>query len=226
MSRKAKDAIVITIDGPSASGKGTVARLVARRLGVRFMDTGSIYRAFALFARQNGVKPEEKEKIVRLLGEAEISSVNTEKGEHAVVLNGRDVSAIIRTPEISESASRFSEIKEVRETLGRIQRAHANNTGIVAEGRDMGTKVFRDADHKFFLTAEPEERARRRNSELRETGTVQTFEETAAGMASRDLRDTGRNLSPLQPAEDAVIIDTTHLGVDEVVEKILGFVEG
>ncbi len=226
MSEPAKSRKVITIDGPSASGKGTVALAVARKLGIRYMDTGSTYRAFALFAKQRGVKPEEKEKIADLLEEVEISSINKEDGAHAVILNGRDVSGTIRTREISESASRFSEIEEVRKILGRIQRAHGENTSIVAEGRDMGTKVFSDADHKFFLTAEATERARRRNAELKQTGTYQTVGETVADIALRDLRDSGRKFSPLQPADDAVIIDTTHLSVDEVVEKILSVVQG
>lgn len=224
MNRTAERGIVIAIDGPSASGKGTVARLVAHKLGLRFMDTGSIYRAFALFAREKGVKPEENGKIAGLLKEVKISSANTKEGEHAVILNGRDVSGVIRTPEISQSASKFSEIKEVREALGRIQRAHGENGGIVAEGRDMGTRVFRDADHKFFLTADAEERAGRRNAELKSIGANQTLEETVADIVSRDLRDKQRNISPLRPADNAVIIDTTHLGVDEVVEKILSSV--
>lgn len=226
MNRAEKGAKVITIDGPSASGKGTVARLLAQKLGVRFMDTGAFYRAFALFARQRGVKPEESGRIAELLKEAEISSVNTKEGGHAVILNGRDVSGVIRTPDISQSASRFSEIGQVRETLGRIQRAHGEDGSIIAEGRDMGTRVFHDADHKFFLTAERGERARRRNAELREAGAHQTVEETAADIASRDRRDSGRSLSPLHPAADAVIIDTTHLGVEEVVGKILNCIEG
>ncbi|MGI9558101.1 MAG: (d)CMP kinase [Thermodesulfobacteriota bacterium] len=211
---------VIAIDGPSASGKGTVAREVARRLGADYLDTGATYRAFALFADGRDVSPEDGGKVDALLKEAKISFLNN-PGGYSVMLNGRDVSGMIRTPEISESASRFSEIGSVRDVLGRIQRAHGRNTSIVAEGRDMGTRVFYDADYKFFLTADPEERARRRNSEIKESGGSQTFEDTVEEMCVRDERDARRKLSPLKPADDAVIIDTTRLGVDEVVEIIL-----
>ncbi len=216
---------VITIDGPSASGKGTVARIVARKLGFKYLDTGSTYRAFALLAKKKGVKPEDRDKVTSLLKDAKISSVSSADGGCTVTLGGRDISDEIRTPEISEGASRFSEIKEVREFLGRLQRAHGEKSNIVAEGRDMGTRVFRDARHKFFLTAEPLERARRRNSELKMAGEKQTLEETAAEISSRDRRDSERKHSPLKPAPDAVIIDTTHLGVNEVIEKIINSVE-
>ncbi|QMU55828.1 MAG: (d)CMP kinase [Candidatus Mycalebacterium zealandia] len=218
--------IVITIDGPGASGKGTVARIVAKKLGIRYMDTGSIYRTFALLAREKGVKPGESEKISRLLKNCEILPVCSEDSSYTVTLGGRNVSADIRTPEISENASKFSQVKEVREVLGLIQRAHGENTSIVAEGRDMGTRVFKDADYKFFLTAEEGERARRRAAELKQEGAGATLEQTAAELSSRDRRDSRRKHSPLKPADDAVIIDTTHLGVDEVVEKILNLVEG
>lgn len=218
--------IVIAIDGPSASGKGTVARIVAKKLGIRYMDTGSTYRAFALLADEKGVKPEDAENISKLLKNCEISPVSSEDGSYTVMLDGRDVSADIRTPEISENASKFSQVSEVREVLGRIQRSHGENASIVAEGRDMGTRVFSDADYKFFLIADADERARRRTAELKREGTETTFERTAAELSLRDRRDSERKLSPLKPAGDAVIIDTTHLGVDEVVEKILNRVEG
>ncbi len=212
---------VIAIDGPSASGKGTVARIVAHKLGIKYLDTGSIYRAFALFALEKGVKPEDGEKTAALLTEAQIFSGETKENRYKVILNGRDVSDRIRTPEVSEAASRFSEMEKVRKTLGRIQRVCGENSSIVAEGRDMGTNIFRDADYKFFLTAEPEERARRRNLQTGKSGG-----ETAVEITERDLRDSQRKLSPLKPADDAVIIDTTHLCADEVVEKILNCVEG
>ncbi|MCY4042419.1 MAG: (d)CMP kinase [Candidatus Dadabacteria bacterium] len=214
---------VITIDGPGASGKGTVARIVARRLGMKYMDTGAMYRAFALFATERGA---DESEAAALVGEAEISFEDTGDGNCAALLNGRDVSALIRTPEISESASRLSRIPAVREALGRIQRAFGGNSSIVAEGRDMGTRVFADAGHKFFLTADERERARRRTAELAAAGIRRSVGETLAEMASRDARDSKRSHSPLKPAPDAVIIDTTHMSVDEVVEEILSLVKG
>ena len=214
---------VITIDGPGASGKGTVARIVARRLGMKHMDTGAMYRAFALFAGERGADESEAGALVR---EVEISFADAGDGGCPVLLNGRDVSALIRTPEISESASRLSRIPAVREALGRIQRVYGAGSGIVAEGRDMGTRVFADADHKFFLTADERERARRRTAELAESGIRRSVGETLAEMATRDTRDRERRHSPLKPAPDAVIIDTTHMSVDEVVEEILSSVKG
>lgn len=216
---------VIAIDGPSASGKGTVARIVAERLGLTYLDTGAIYRAFALLALERGADPGNERESAALAKEADISFERSADGDYVVIAGGRDVSALIRTPEISDGASRFSRIRGVREELGKIQRAHGGRGGLVAEGRDMGTRVFADADHKFFLTADEAERARRRNAELARAGIRESVEETLTEMSARDGRDSGREYSPLKPATDAVIIDTTHKRVDEVVEEILNSVK-
>lgn len=214
---------VIAIDGPGASGKGTVARIVARKLGMKYMDTGAMYRAFALFAAGRCADGGGAEALVK---EAGISFAETPDGGCAVLVGGRDVSGLIRTPEITESASRLSRIPAVREALGRLQRAYGGKSDLVAEGRDMGTRVFADAAHKFFLTADKRERARRRTAELAAAGIRRSVDKTLSEMAKRDARDSTRGHSPLKPAPDAVIIDTTHMSVDEVVEVILGSVKG
>ncbi len=212
--------VIVTIDGPAGAGKSTVSRLVAKRLGYIYLDTGAMYRAVALAAKTGGVNTKDHNAVATLCNQLDISFDNA-TDPPAILLNGRDVSNQIRVPEIDMLASRVSAIKAVREAMTGLQRKVALDVGkLVAEGRDMGTVVFPDAQFKFFLTASPKERARRRYEELVQRGETIDKNTVAEEMKKRDQQDTTRSIAPLKPAPDAVIIDTTHLSVDEVVDKI------
>ncbi|MFN3739938.1 MAG: (d)CMP kinase [Thermodesulfovibrionales bacterium] len=207
--------VVITIDGPAGAGKSTAARMLAKRLGYLFLDTGALYRTVALYLKEKNAIEADDKTIERLLQECEISYDGNN-----VFLNGRAVSSEIRTPEISELSSVTSTKKVVREFLTDLQRKIASNRDVVAEGRDSGTVVFPQGK-KFFLTASIDERARRRWKELKDKGLEVSLEEIKKSIKTRDERDSSRDLAPLKPAEDAIIIDTTGLNPLEVVEEIL-----
>lgn len=207
--------VVITIDGPAGAGKSTVARMLAKRLGYLFLDTGALYRTVALYLKEKDAIETDDKTIEGLLQGAEISY----DGED-VFLNGRVVTHEIRTPEMSELSSIISTRKVVREFLTDLQRKIASGRNVVAEGRDSGTVVFPQGK-KFFLTASVSERARRRWKELKDKGLEASFEEIKESIIKRDERDSSRNFAPLKPAEDAIIIDTTGLSPLEVVEEIL-----
>lgn len=208
---------VIAIDGPSGAGKSTVSQLVAKRLGFQFLDTGALYRAAALYLRQCSIVPETTDKdILRVIGNAVI----TLDGK-SVFLNNEDVSEAIRTTEAGHYASVFSARKVVRDFLFQLQRDAAILHDIVAEGRDMTTVVFPDAWKKFFLDASEEGRAKRRYLQLKEKGVEITMEEAVRDIRERDIRDSSRDLAPLKRADDAIYIDTTNEGLEEVVERIL-----
>ncbi len=216
MSRR----IVITIDGPSGSGKSTVGKRLAERLGYRYLDTGAMYRVVALRAKELSVNIADEVQLARLCSSTEISFVR-EGHEVRTLCNGGDVSEAIRKPEVSALASEISTRKAVREAMVEMQRRMGAGGGIVAEGRDTGTVVFSGAELKFFLDSTPQERGRRRFQELNEKGLGVSLEETIAEMKRRDRRDQGRELSPLRRAEDALVIDSTHMTVEEVVGKML-----
>ena len=208
---------VIAIDGPSGAGKSTVSQLVAKRLGFQFLDTGALYRATALYLRQCNIVPESPdEELLRVIGDAAI----TLNGK-SVFLNNADVSDAIRTTEAGHYASVFSARKVVRDFLFQIQRDAAVSNDIVAEGRDMTTVVFPDAWKKFFLDASEEGRAKRRYLQLKEKGVEIAIEEAIRDIRERDVRDSSRDVAPLKRADDAIYIDTTHVGLEEVVERIL-----
>ncbi len=212
--------IIIAIDGPAGAGKSTVSRVVAKRLGYLYLDTGAMYRAVALAAKTAGVDTKDHQALATLCNGLDISFDNA-TDPPAVLLNGQDVSAQIRTPEIDMLASCVSAIKAVREAMTGLQRKVAQEAReVVAEGRDMGTVVFPNARCKFFLTASPEERARRRYEELVQRGETIDKNAVAKEMEKRDQQDSTRSIAPLKPAPDAVIIDTTHLSIEEVVNKI------
>lgn len=211
----------VVIDGPSSAGKSTVARRLARVLGYTYMDTGAMYRAFALKVLKEKVDWTREEEIRRTLAQAKIE-LRDEGGSVNVYLDGRDVSSEIRTPELSQMASKISALKAVREKMVELQRALGARGGIVAEGRDMGTVVFPRAEVKIYLDASAEERASRRCGELRSQGQMVDLETTLAEMAERDRRDQERAWSPLTKADDAMVIDSTRLDVDQVVERIMG----
>lgn len=209
---------VVTIDGPSGSGKSTTSKLLAKRLSYNFLDTGAMYRAFALLALQNKAE-KDRAHFLELLKTFSISFIYS--GElQRVICNGNDVTELIRTPEVSMWASTLSKEKEVREKMGQLQREIGEKGRIVAEGRDMGTVVFYDAFAKFFLIASAEVRAERRYKELMEKNITVSYSEVLSDIIKRDEQDSSRQIAPLKPAEDAIIIDTSNLSITEVVENM------
>ncbi len=208
---------VIAIDGPSGAGKSTVSRVVAEKLGFRFLDTGALYRAVGLHLRRRDVAPEADD---RSIAEALVGAVVRVKGGR-VYLNGEDVSEAVRTTEAGHYASVFSARRAVRDFLLDLQRESASDEDIVVEGRDMTTVVFPDAWKKFYLDASPEIRAERRYMQLREKGMSITMEGALDDVRERDERDSGREIAPLKRAPDAVYIDTSPLSLDGVVAVML-----
>jgi len=207
---------VVTIDGPSGSGKGTVAAEVARRLGWRVLDSGALYRLTAYAARQAGVDFGDAGALAAIARELPV-----EFREGHVLLAGEDVTAAIRTETAGNDASKVAAIPEVREALLQWQRDYARPPGLVADGRDMGTVVFPNAPVKIFLDASAEERARRRHKQLKEQGMDVSLAGLIAEIEERDQRDRNRSVAPLEPAPDAEVIDSTDLSVEEVVDLVL-----
>ncbi len=212
------DRFIVAIDGPAASGKSTVSRLVATRLGLRYLDSGALYRAVGWAALEAGVNPEDTRAVEQLVGSLDIRA---ERGGERVLVDGVDVSGQIRTPAVSRAASKVSACKAVRAALVLIQRGAADPPGAVAEGRDMGTVIFPQAQLKIFLDADARERARRRAAEMAPGWDEAALSAVQREMDERDRRDKTRPLAPLQIASDAVIIDSTGLTIDEVVERIV-----
>lgn len=211
---------VVAIDGPAGAGKSTVARLLAARLGYVLIDTGALYRAVALAARERGTSRDDGPALGRLARELTLELVPGPDGFPRIFVEGRERSGDIRTPEISRDASAVSRHPEVRKALLDTQRGLGANGGAVVEGRDIGTVVFPDAEVKIFLTASPEVRAQRRVHELRERGTEADYDETLAAIRARDAQDGGREVAPLKPADDAVEVDTTELDAGQVLDHI------
>jgi len=211
---------IIAIDGPSGSGKSTISRLLATRLGVTFLDTGAMYRAVGLAAHRQGVDLTDQEAVRRLMQGIELqlfpSTIDSQ-----VIMNGEDVSDAIRTAEMGMMASKVSALAVIRQTLTALQQEIGAKQAVVAEGRDMGTVVFPTARHKFFLSASAEERARRRTAQLQEKGLTADYDDILAQIKQRDHDDSVRSLAPLKPAEDAVIIDSSAMTIDEVVQFML-----
>ena len=214
---------VVAIDGPSAAGKSTVARAMAQRLGFLFVDTGALYRALALRTRWDGASPDDPAAVERALAGVQLDLSGSPDDAH-VWLNGQDVSGEIRTPEVSERASRLAALPPVRRRLIDIQRALRERGPLVAEGRDLGTVVFPDAEVKIYLDADPGVRARRRALDLERLGTPMALDQVRAEIERRDERDRSRAESPLRPAADATVVDSTREGIDAVVEAVMGVV--
>jgi cytidylate kinase len=215
--------VIVAIDGPVAAGKTTVAKKIAARLGQPLLDTGAIYRCVALSAQRAGVRWQDEAQLAALAERLAIE-FRLEGEVNHVLLAGEDVTAAIRTPEMSQGASLVSALRGVRAALLELQRRLGEASGVVAEGRDVGTVVFPGADVKIFLTATPEVRARRRHRELADRGATETFESVLAALQERDRRDTERPVAPLVLAEDAMMVDTSDLTVEQVVSRILAAV--
>ena len=218
--------LVITIDGPAAAGKSTTARAVAARLGCLYLDSGAMYRAFALKWTRRGEMPllSDGDGIGTLAKGTHIAFTGPPDAP-VVVLDGQPVGNEIRTPAISEAASRVAAVPAVRRRMSELQRALAASQSLVAEGRDMGTVLFPDAAVKIFLEASLEERARRRHREWSQRGEAPSLDSVRADIESRDRRDRERDLAPLRPATDALVIDTTGMSVEEQIDAVLQAVE-
>jgi len=217
---------VLTLDGPSGVGKGTVASIIAQKLDWHLLDSGAIYRAFAIVASNNDIKIDDIDGLLKLANNFDISfKLNSNHEPLNVYLNNAEVSSELRTEKTAALASQFAKIESLRKTLLVKQRQFKKLPGLVADGRDMGTVVFPDAPFKVFLTAEVEERAKRRLKQLQETGIAGNISHTLAEVQKRDERDVNRQHSPLKPAKDALVIDTTNLTINEVITKVMALIK-
>ncbi len=215
----------IAIDGPAGAGKSTIAKYISRTLGIIYLDTGAMYRTVALKAIRTGVDTRDPEKLAELVSCINIKITHS-GSEQYIFLDGVDVSTDIRTPEVSIGASDVAVIPAVRLKLVELQREIANYNDVVMDGRDIGTYVLPHAGHKFFLTASLDERARRRYAELREKGMAcASLEDVRKDIEYRDLNDSTRAFAPLSKAKDAVEVDTSHLTIQQVTEKILSYIK-
>lgn len=217
--------LIVTIDGPAGSGKSTIAGLLAQKLGASFLDTGAMYRAVTLAAMQSGVDLSNEDELLNVMQTTEFQ-FDIKKNKMAIRINGIDATGQIRSPEVTASARYIASAPKVREKLVEMQRQFAaEHEKIVTEGRDQGTVAFPKADIKFFLTADVTERARRRQAELQAKGVTNSIEQIQKAMERRDKSDQNRTVGPLKPADDAVIIDTTDLNIEQVVDKLLNYVK-
>ena len=214
----------VAIDGPSGAGKSSVAKAIAKELNILYVDTGAIYRTIGLSICRRGLDPKSKTDVLQVLPELDIRMAYGDDGLQHMLLNGEDVTAEIRKPEISLYASDVSAMAEVREFLMEMQRDMARKNCVVMDGRDIGTIVLPDADVKIFLTASAQERARRRFLELQKKGMEKPYEEILAEQEIRDYNDTHRAVAPLKPAQDSVIVDTTGFEFEQSKEKILSVI--
>ena len=212
--------ISIAIDGPAGAGKSTIARRLAKELGFYYVDTGAIYRTVAYFFDLWGVSPKDIDGITRYIDELTIGIEYDDEGVQHMIMNGMDVTGDIRTPDLSQKASLVSAHAIVRDLLLDMQREMAEKHNVIMDGRDIGTVVLPEAELKIFLTAAPEERARRRCRELELRGTPEPYEKVLADIQQRDYNDTHRAAAPLRQAEDAVLLDSTHLDFDGTLQAV------
>lgn len=231
MEKNDKKIIRIAIDGPGGAGKSTIAKRAAATLGLLYLDTGAMYRSFALYVMNRGIPiegigafpAEIEERILGTLPDFRLEVKYAENGQNMFV-NGENVTSLIRTPAVSSGASRVSALPAVRERLVELQREIAAENSVVMDGRDIGTHVLKDAEVKIFLTASPEERAKRRYLELREKPDAPSYETVYRDLIDRDRADSTRAASPLKQAEDAILVDTTALSLEESIETVLNIV--
>lgn len=214
---------IITVDGPSGAGKGTLCYALAQKLGFALLDSGAIYRVTALAALKKAIDLADETQLAQLASELDIQFL-AEQGEVKVLLDGQDVSAEIRTQPVAEAASKVAVFAQVRVALLQRQRDFASNNGLIADGRDMGTVVFPEASVKLFLDASAEERAKRRLKQLQSKGINGNFSQILAEIKERDLRDRNRAVAPLVPAQDALLLDSTTLSIEQVVEQALAYI--
>lgn len=213
---------VLTIDGPSGSGKGTISRAVAERLGWHYLDSGALYRAVGLAAAWEGIDLSDAEAVAQCAARTDIRFETGEgAGEPHVIVNGKDATRQLRMETAGAAASAIAAHPPVRAALVELQHRFRRAPGLVADGRDMGTVIFPDAPYKVFLTASAEERARRRHKQLKEKGVSVNLDSLLHEIAARDERDAGRAVAPLKPADDAVVVDSTGTPITEVIERVL-----
>ncbi|WP_321372128.1 (d)CMP kinase [uncultured Desulfuromusa sp.] len=218
-----KKKLIIAIDGPSGAGKSTLSKALAKRFDYLNIDTGAMYRSVALLAQRGGIDPDDEDALKKLCSDLSIKFIRGPESEQ-VIVNGADVSAEIRTPEVSLWTAQVAACQAVREAMVKLQREMGEGGGVVLEGRDIGTVVFPYADVKFFLLASAAERGRRRYEELREKGAVVDLEQTIVEVEARDAADMERTHAPLTQAEDAIVIDSTYLTIDDVLERMASVV--
>jgi len=207
--------MIITIDGPAGAGKSSAAKALAQRLGFEYLDTGAMYRAVTLAALRAGIDRSDQDALARLLADLRL-----EMPSGRVLLNGEDITLLIRSAEVTAASGQIADSKVVRQRLAEMQRSIAVGRNVVCEGRDQGTVVFPDAACKFFLVADPVERARRRQREMAARGEAVDWQEVLRAQEARDRRDAGRDLAPMVPAADAILLDSTHLSLEQVVERL------
>ena len=210
----------IALDGPAGAGKSTIAKLVAKELNFVYVDTGAMYRALGLYCLRNSIPVLEEEKVVKFCKDADVT-IKYIDGEQAVLLNGENVNGYIRTPEVGNAASAVSVYREIREKLVYLQQRLTDTEDVIMDGRDIGSVVLPNADIKIYLDADVEVRAKRRFDELEGKGEKCDYETVLEEMKDRDYRDMHRENSPLTKAEDAVIIDSSHMGIEEVKDEII-----
>lgn len=216
-----EDKLVIAIDGPAGAGKSTTAKEIALRFGYRYIDTGAMYRAVTLLALESAIPMDAVEELTNLAQEAEINFAPLQAEKNRVFLNGREVTEEIRSLTVNENVSLVAKIPGVREALVEKQRRMAKDGGVIMDGRDIGTVVLPEADLKIFLTASLETRAQRRLDELQGNGEEAQYSQVRDNLKTRDLIDSGREVAPLKKADDAIEIDTTGLGIEDVISKII-----
>jgi cytidylate kinase len=209
------DGMILTIDGPAGAGKSSAAKELARRLGFEYLDTGAMYRAVTLAALRAGINLRDSAAVEKVL-----AGLTLAMPPGKVLLNGEDITTLIRTAEVTAASGPIADNHGVRRRLVEMQRAIAAGRDMVCEGRDQGTIVFPDAARKFFLVADPDERARRRQREMRERGEVLDLADVLKAQEARDLRDARRDLAPMKPADDAIVIDATQLTLEQVVDRM------
>jgi len=213
--------MIIAIDGPAGAGKSTIAKLIAKRLGFLYIDTGAMYRALTLAAIESGVDAGDKARLIKIARDSKLELRNNTDGTLRVLLDGRDVSRAIREPRITKLVSDIARIKEVRQEMLALQRSMGHRQDAVLDGRDIGTVVFPDADKKFFIDARFSERVTRRYKECLGLGQEVTCRDVETDLKNRDTLDTTRDVAPLKKADDAIYIDTTEMSIEQVVDAVL-----